>query len=145
MISKTCKYAIRATIYVASKSNESNKLSSIEIAKEIDAPAPFIGKILQTLNKHRIINCTKGPYGGFYCIQPQLSIPVIDIVSAIDGLSIFKECILGLHECSAEHPCPMHHSYKKTRDKMQECFETTTIGNLAKSLNKGSVFINNVF
>lgn len=144
MISKSCKYAIRAAIFIASKSNESNKLSSMEIAQEIDAPAPFTGKILQTLNKHRIINCTKGPYGGFYCIPPQLSIPIIDIVSAIDGLSIFKECLLGLHDCSDEHPCPMHHIYNKTRDKMKECFETTTIGGLAKNLNRGNVFINNI-
>lgn len=144
MISKSCKYAIRAAIFIASKANENVKFSSKEIATEIEAPPMFTGKVLQTLHKHRIINCIKGPYGGFYCEKPQLSIPIIDIVNAIDGLSVFTECVLGLHECSDEHPCPMHHTYAKTRDKMEECFKITTIGSLAKTLNKGSVFINNL-
>lgn len=144
MISKSCKYAIRAAIFIASKANEDIKFSSREIAKEIEAPPVFTGKVLQILHKHRIINCIKGPHGGFYCEKPQLSVPVIDIVNAIDGLSVFKECVLGLHECSAEHPCPMHHTYQTTRDQVKECFQTTTVGSLAKTLNKGQVYINNL-
>lgn len=144
MISKSCKYAIRAAIYIASRINGNVKLSVKEIAKGIDAPEAFTGKILQTLTKHRIVTSLKGPYGGFYCEKPQLNLPIINIVNAIDGLSVFKECVLGLHECSDKHPCPMHHQYANTRDKMLKSFEQTTIASLAKNLNKGLVFINNM-
>lgn len=143
MISKSCKYAIRATVYIASKAGENIKLSVKEIAKGIEAPEAFTAKVLQSLNKHRIVTSMKGPYGGFYCEKSQLNLPIIDIVNAMDGLSVFKECVLGLHECTDEHPCPMHHQYAITRNSMQQSFKDTTVANLAESLKKGAVYINN--
>lgn len=144
MISKSCKYAIRASIFIASKANEGIKLSVKEIAGEIEAPEAFTAKILQALNKHRIITSLKGPYGGFFAEKPQLDLPVIDIVNAIDGLAVFRECGLGLHTCSDSHPCPMHFEYAKTRDKMLKSFRENTIGNLAENLKEGAVYVNNV-
>lgn len=143
MISKSCKYAIRAAIYIASKSKDNIKLSVKEIAKGIDAPEAFTAKVLQVLNKHRIVTSLKGPYGGFYCEKPQLKIPIINIVNAMDGLFVFRDCVLGLHECSDEHPCPMHHQYAKTRDSMLRSFQETTIAKLAGDLNEGSVHVKN--
>ena len=88
MISKSCKYAFRATILLASKSEEGVKLSVKEIAEEIEAPQAFTGKVLQILKKHSIINSLKGPYGGFFCEKRHLKIPAIEIVNAIDGLTM---------------------------------------------------------
>lgn len=144
MISKSCKYAIRASVFIASKAEEDIKLGVKEIAAEIEAPAAFTGKILQTLNKHKIVTSLKGPYGGFYCEAYQLNLPVIEIVNAVDGLSVFRECVMGLHECSDEHPCPMHHKYSKTRDLLMRTFQETTLGSLAEDLSNGAVHIKNL-
>lgn len=144
MISKSCKYAIRATIFIASKAKEDSKVGVKEIAKEIEAPVAFTGKILQILNKNNIVTSLKGPYGGFYCEENQLDLPIIEVVRAIDGLAVFNDCIFGLHQCSDEHPCPMHHQYAKTRDQMQASFQKTTVGDLAEDLTEGSVFIKNL-
>lgn len=144
MISKSCKYAFRAVILLASKSEQNVKLSVKEIAEEIEAPPAFTGKVLQMLKKHNIINSLKGPYGGFFCEKRHLKLPVINIVNAIDGPSIFEECILGLHDCSSERPCPMHERHSKTKDLLIKSFEETTIENLASGLNEGHVFITNV-
>ena len=144
MISKSCKYAMRAAILLASKSNEDVKLSAVEVAKEIEAPQAFTGKVLQILKRHRIISSLRGPYGGFFCEEHQLSIPIINIVNAVDGLAVFNECVLGLNQCSSEHPCPMHHQYIETSNKMKQLFEETTLGELAFSLNHESVFITNI-
>lgn len=144
MISKACKYGIRATIFVASRAEEDIKLNVKQIAKEVDAPEAFTAKILQVLNKHRIITSLKGPYGGFYIEQFQLDQPVINIVNAIDGMSVFRECGLGLKQCSEKHPCPMHDQYKITRDTLLNAFQQTTIGQLAHGVNSGTSFINNL-
>ena len=144
MISKACKYAIRATIFVASKQEEGIKLNIKDIAREVDAPEAFTAKILQVLNKTRIITSLKGPYGGFYIEDYQLQQPVINIVNAIDGMSVFQECGLGLKQCSATHPCPMHDQYKIARDALQDAFQNTTIGQLAEQVNEGGSCINNL-
>lgn len=144
MISKSCKYAIRAVIFVASKMEDDVKLSVKEISKGIDAPEPFTAKILQLLTKHKIIASLKGPYGGFFIEPFQFDQPIIDIVNAVDGLSVFKECGLGLKQCSERHPCPMHNEYKAIRNKLLKTFETVTVRKLVNTLNEGNSYIHNV-
>lgn len=143
MISKACKYGIRAVIFVASKQGEGIKLNIKQIAREVDAPEAYTAKILQVLSKHRIITSLKGPYGGFFIEEFQLEQPVINIVNAVHGMSIFRECSLGLLKCSETHPCPMHDQYKIARDALLDAFQGTTIRQLALTVNNGGSFINN--
>ncbi|HYK77243.1 MAG TPA: Rrf2 family transcriptional regulator [Daejeonella sp.] len=144
MISKACKYGIRAALFVASKAESGEKLNVKEIAREVEAPEAFTAKILQTLNKHQIITSLKGPYGGFFIEAYQLDQPVIHIVNAIDGMAIFKECGLGLKNCNEKHPCPMHFKYKEARDALYNAFQQTTIGQLASDINGGNSFLSNL-
>lgn len=60
MFSKACEYAIRAALYIAVKSIDGSKLGIKEIAKEIDSPAHFTAKILQTLSREGIIFIHQG-------------------------------------------------------------------------------------
>ncbi|RXJ44325.1 RrF2 family transcriptional regulator [Gelidibacter gilvus] len=143
MISKSCKYAIRATVFIASKARENIKVSIKEIAEEIEAPVAFTGKILQTLNKNKIVTSLKGPYGGFYCDEIQLDSPIIEVVRTIDGMGVFTDCIFGLHQCSDSHPCPMHFQYAKNRDEIYHSFKNTTIRSLADNLSTGIAFLKN--
>jgi len=142
MISKSCKYGLRAAVFVASKASDGSKLSVKEIAHEIEAPEAFTAKILQILNKHRIITSLKGPYGGFYIEQYQLEQPVLNVVKAIDGMSVFIECGFGLKNCSEKRPCPMHFKYKAVRDTLLLAFEEASIGSLATDFNAGGSFLN---
>lgn len=143
MISKSCKYAIRAAVFIASQAKDGVKLGVKNIAAEIEAPQAFTGKILQTLNRNKIVTSLKGPYGGFFCQPFQLSIPLIDIVHAMDGPAVFQECVMGLHNCTDDHPCPMHHKYAETRDQLLKTFQETTLEILAEDLSKGAVHIRN--
>ena len=143
MISKACKYGIRAAIFVASKKKEGLKLNIKEIAREVDAPEAFTAKILQVLNKNHIITSLKGPYGGFFIEDYQLDQPIINVVNAIDGMAIFSECGLGLKQCSSIHPCPMHEQYKIARDALHNAFQKTSIRQLAEQVKEGGFYINN--
>ena len=66
MFSKSCKYALRAVLYLAANTNESKKAGAKVIAETLDVPRPFLSKILQQLSRHQLIASTKGPHGGFY-------------------------------------------------------------------------------
>ena len=66
MLSLTCKTAIKAVIYLASKFDTGEKSGIKEIAEFIDASEHTVGKMLQTLVKDGVINSAKGPSGGFY-------------------------------------------------------------------------------
>jgi Rrf2 family transcriptional regulator, iron-sulfur cluster assembly transcription factor len=144
MFSKATEYALRATIYIARKSNQDKKPGIAEIAKAIDSPQPFTAKILQQLTKgNKVISSVRGPNGGFFITEKALELPVRAILQALDEDEILHKCVLGLRKCSEVKPCPMHDEYKVIRKQLIQLFESTTIRNLAESYRTQNVFINN--
>jgi Rrf2 family protein len=137
MLSLTCKTAVKAVIYLASKYEQGTNAGIKEIAEYIDGNEHTVGKLLQTLVKDGIINSIKGPSGGFHISREQLKKPIIAIVEAIDGRGTFKECGLGLSKCSATHPCPIHDEYKISRDYLEKLFSQKKIIDLCEPVNKG--------
>lgn len=141
MLSFTCKTAIKAVIYLASKFDKGENAGIREIAEYIDASEHTVGKLLQTLVRQRVINSVKGPSGGFYVSPDQIKKPIISIVEAIDGKRVFKECGLGLSKCSATHPCPIHNEYKDARDMVEKLFTQKKIADLCEPVNCGMAYL----
>ena len=141
MLSLTCKTAIKAVVYLASKYRSGANAGIKEIAENIDASEHTVGKLLQTLVRQGIINSLKGPSGGFYISKEQLKKPIIAIVEAIDGKHVFRECGLGLSKCSATRPCPIHNGYKAGRDILEELFNKKKIIDLCAPVNTGLAYL----
>ena len=143
MFSKSCEYAIKAMICVSQKSKDGRRVGVAEIAESIDAPRHFIAKILQELSRKNLVRSVKGLNGGFYLEKTDLNISIADIVKAIDGDRIYKECVLGLKACSHQNPCPMHDEYAVIKKKLINMLEHNTIGNFKERLNSGMFFLKN--
>lgn len=127
MFSKSCEYAIKACIYVAHNKKEGTCIGIKKVAMGIKAPEHFIAKILQQLAAKKILISVKGPNGGYYMTDQQLALPILEIVHAIDGDRLFTTCVLGLENCHAENPCPMHFEYAKVRLSIKHILESNTI------------------
>lgn len=141
MLSNTCKAAIKAVIYLASKEKSGENSGVKEIAKFINVSEHTVSKVLQTLVKQKIINSIKGPTGGFYITPEQREQPIIKIVDTIDGKDVFNECGLGLSKCSSSHPCPIHNEYKKGREIIQTLFKTKKISALCEPVENGLAYL----
>jgi Rrf2 family iron-sulfur cluster assembly transcriptional regulator len=142
MFSKACEYAIRASILIATKSNDGERTSLKEISKDIDSPEAFTAKILQQLVRNNIIDSIKGPTGGFIIEKSKLDeIKLRDIVFAIDGDQIYSGCGLGMKACSEKHPCPVHNQFKIVRNGLCEMLETTDLKQLVFGLKNGLTFL----
>ena len=141
MLSNTCKTAIKAVIYLASKDENGEKMGVKEIALQINASEHTVSKILQNLVRQKIINSIKGPTGGFYITKAQQLQPLINIVDTIDGKDLFNACGLGLSQCSSAHPCPIHDHYKKGRELIHELFTTKTISVLCEPVENGLAYL----
>ncbi len=141
MLSNTCKTAIKSVIFLSSKFETDEKSAIKEIAEHIEASEHTVGKILQTLVKQDVVKSMKGPTGGFYITRQQWCQPIINIVEAIDGKQVFKECGLGLSKCSEKHPCPIHHLYKEGREIIETLFKEKKISDLSSSVNSGVAYL----
>ena len=141
MLSLTCKTAIKAVIYLASKFELNEKAGIKEIAEYIDASEHTVGKMLQTLVKENVINSAKGPTGGFYVNVKQKSQPILNVVVAIDGKDVFTQCGLGLSRCSATRPCPIHNDYKAVRELFESVCRLKKISDLCDPVNDGLAYL----
>lgn len=141
MLSLTCKTAIKAVIYLASRTDLGARPGINEIAGAINANEHTVGKLLQTLVKQKVINSAKGPSGGFYISGEQQKRPIMTIIEAIDGNAIFTECGLGLSKCSAAHPCPIHDDYREGRILLEKLFKTRRIIDLCGTVSNGSAYL----
>lgn len=115
-------------LYIASQSMRERRVKISDIVQNTGSPEAFTGKILGLLSRNRLLDSYTGPNGGFEISQEKLKhITIAQIVRAIDGDSFFEGCALGLSQCDANNPCPMHHSVVRIREKMFDVLQHTTV------------------
>lgn len=138
MLSNTCKYGLRAVLYLSVFSSEKRKIGIKEISEKLHIPSPFLGKILQSLARQKILHSTKGPNGGFYLARLPEEITLMDIVIIIDGADIFDTCLLRACKCSDREPCGIHDNITSLRGELKNFFINQTIGDLAAEFKRDS-------
>ena len=140
LLSNTCQYAIRASIYLALNGGDKGKIGIKRMAEELDIPAPFLSKILQNLVKDKILSSTKGPHGGFGLAKDSYDISMLEIIQVIDGNGIFEDCLIGLRSCKEKGhdvvPCPMHRKFRPISNQLYNLFQKESIGLLAKEIKE---------
>jgi Rrf2 family iron-sulfur cluster assembly transcriptional regulator len=139
MLSNTCKYAVRALIYLGKYSSDGTKIGIKKISSDLLIPTPFLGKILQNLVKQKILVSTKGPNGGFGLGKKPDEISLYDIVRIVDGEDFFKNCLIGLQPCAThaanEKPCPVHQRFGPIRAQLLLFYKETTIAEILGDIN----------
>ncbi|MCI2229524.1 Rrf2 family transcriptional regulator [Polaribacter sp. MSW13] len=144
MFSKTCEYGLRAVIYIAQQAKTNEKIGITAIADAIDSPQAFTAKILQQLTKNNIVQSIKGPFGGFYIDEQNLqNISLNNIVQVLEGNRIYTGCGLGLHQCNAEKPCPLHFKFIEIRENLKKMLENTTLLELSSDKSITDYYLKN--
>jgi Rrf2 family protein len=115
MLSNSTRYGIRAVIYLAGRPDKKIQTGITTISRDLDLPAPFLAKILQQLVRHKILNSSKGPHGGFSLLKDPKEITLFEIVKVIEGDDIFNNCIIHNLSCREVHErgeeCILHSDY----------------------------------
>lgn len=136
MLSNSCKYGIRAVVYIASRQKDNGKTGIKQISEDLGLPTPFLAKILQQLARHKILISLKGPHGGFSLLKEPKKITLLDIIRIIDGDEVFTSCIMHNTTCTfaikGKRTCPLHDDYSTIRTEMGDMFGSRTIYDLVK-------------
>lgn len=141
MFSKTFGYALRATTFVSIHGREGKKIGLQELSQNLVIPYHFLGKIMQDLVRHGIMDSFKGPSGGFYANAQTSDTPLLDILKITDGSLVFDQCALNIKRCNADHPCPLHKDFAACRNGMLQAMSGKTIGILAAEVETGDTFL----
>lgn len=135
LLSKSCVYGLRAAIFLATRDN-SQFMPIKKMSDTLEISHHFLTKILQQLTANNLLDSYKGPNGGVKLKNPPSEITLMDIVLAIDGPDLLKQCALGLPGCGHQNPCPMHDEWAKTRESIRHMLESSTLEALATRSKK---------
>lgn len=135
IFSKKCELALQAVLFLSIKKGDVI-FNAQEVSDELKVPKEFVSKMMQTLTESGIIGSKKGKNGGFYLARRPSQIKLIEIVEAIDGLSVFNNCVLGFPNCSKDHPCPVHDKWGKIRDDAFKMLSKETLEQLKEKTVK---------
>ncbi len=136
MLSATCKYGIRAVIFIASKSDQKINTGLKEITEKLNIPQPYLAKILQILARKKILHSSKGPHGGFYLMIPASKLTLMDVIDAIDGRNFFDSCYVTGERCNFDNPdnglCVLHNDLRQEKVRLEKFFSSKTIESLVR-------------
>lgn len=91
MLTQTADYALRALIYLA-HSVEDGYHQTRDLAKALNIPTNYLGKILQLLGHQEIVESQRGMNGGFRLAKLPEQVRLYDVLYALDALPSDNEC-----------------------------------------------------
>lgn len=132
LYSKRCEHAIRAFTHLR-LNNGAKRFKAKTLCRRARVPESSTRKVFQELVREGFLVAARGPGGGYELIQEPSEITLLNIIEAVDGDAVYKDCVLGLRECNASMPCPMHHVWQDAREGLLEQLESTTLAKLIAS------------
>ena len=114
LITRNTDYAIRALAFIAK--HEKKILSVTQLVERLKIPRPFLRKILQILNKKKLLSSYKGQGGGFRLAVTPDRIRLLDLIEVFQGRFRLNECAFKKRICPNIKSCEL----KKRIDRIQK-------------------------
>jgi Rrf2 family protein len=129
MLSGTAEYALRAVVYLAGCGAET-PVRAVELARAVDVPANYMGKILHELARAGILKSARGKRGGFQLAAAADQLPLLSVVAQFDKLGEERKCLMGRAKCSDHDPCATHERWGQVAERIDEFFRNTTVADV---------------
>ncbi len=131
MMSKKCKYALKALVRLA-RNYKQGYLSIGIIAEEENIPKKFLEQILLELKRTKLVNSKQGIGGGYYLLKPPQEISVAELHRIFDGPIALTPCASLYYyetcdDCPNEELCYLRKEMIAIRDKTRTIMTETTL------------------
>jgi Rrf2 family protein len=134
MLSKKCKYAIHALVYLAERYQQ-GPVHIQEIAEAQRIPKKFLEAILLELRNAKVLHSKKGKGGGYYLYKSPAEVNLIDIIRLMDGAIAMLPCVSlnyyePCEECRDEKTCGIRKTFIGIRDQTLKFLSESTLARI---------------
>jgi Rrf2 family protein len=129
-LSKKADYALMAVKHLALRQDAAS-CSAREIAEAYEIPLELLAKVLQRLVRSRLLVSVQGTRGGYRLGRPPATIPVADVIQAVDGPLTVTACSDEDHNCEQYSKCSIRDPLWRIRERIAEALGTVTIAEMA--------------
>ncbi|MGN6379610.1 MAG: RrF2 family transcriptional regulator [Gaiellales bacterium] len=127
--SRAADYGLRAVIQIA-RAPDGELVTRLAVARAVNAPPSVLAQALASLVRSGLLIAQAGPRGGYRLARPAADIPVLEVVTAIDGEERNERCVLRDGACNIDNPCPFHTFFAHAKDQFQDALRTTTLADV---------------
>ena len=135
MISKKCKYAIHALVYMGKEPHEKFLIKDISVACRI--PKKFLESILLDLKKAGVLGSKQGKGGGYFLRRETSEVNLAEVVRLFDGAIAAVPCATykfyeSCAECEDEETCSVRDAFLQIRNATVELLKGNTLEDLIR-------------
>jgi Rrf2 family protein len=130
LINREVDYAMRALVYIAGKG--SAVASASEMAVPLGVARPFLRKILQILNRKKILVSRKGRGGGFVLAKKPENIFLSDLMEIFQGPVSLNDCIFEERICQNYGTCSLRGKLAAVEETMLAGIKSISLKTLIK-------------
>ena len=121
MMSKKCKYAIKALICLSENYQKGNMFTA-DIAKKGNIPKKFLEQILLDLKHAGFVGSNQGYRGGYYLIKAPREINLAEVYRVFDGAIALVPCVSvnyyeKCEDCTDELACTIKREFAKIKEQ----------------------------
>jgi Rrf2 family protein len=134
-------YGIRALIELTHHFGEPKPTQSGEIAARQAIPESYLEQLLTTLRRAGFIRSVRGPQGGHALIRDPQTLPVSEVIVALEGSILPIDCLDESSACSKGGGCAQREMWMAVREAILGVLDNTTIADLAerdRAVNAGA-------
>ena len=129
-LSKKADYALMAMKHLATRQDAAASCSAREIAEAYEIPLELLAKVLQRLVRARLLISVQGTRGGYRLGRAAPTIPVADVIQAVDGPVTVTACSPNDHRCEQYSKCSIRDPLWRIRGRILEALTTVSVADL---------------
>jgi Rrf2 family protein len=130
IIRRNTDYALRAMVELADRFGN-GPVATKELSDRQNIPYQLACKLLQRLNKARIVKSTMGPAGGFVLSSNPSKITVRQVVEAVQGPVRLNRCLLDKKLCPLSRNCTINPELDRLQKNIDVFLERLTLKQLS--------------
>jgi Rrf2 family protein len=130
MLTQTADYALRALVYLAHDPEDAYHQTR-DLARALNVPANYLGKILQLLGHRRIVESQRGMNGGFRLARLPEQVRLFDVIDALDAVPKDPECPM-LTGARQMEMCVLHRRFAAATADYVRFLKGTTLGDVLR-------------
>lgn len=128
-LTRAGEYAVRCALYLSFQ-GEGILTRRKDIARIMDIPDQFLGKIAQQLSRARIIEIVQGSRGGYRLIIAPEKLTLLEVVEAVIGEIFLNDCLINPDVCNRISACAIHEVWARARDQLRQTLREATFAGL---------------
>lgn len=127
MFSQTVEYALRAIVFLATRTPDA--CTTDQIAQATQVPKPYLSKVLQNLGREGIVRSQRGIGGGVTLLKLPRDLTILEVVNAVEPIARIHTCPLGL-KSHGKNLCPLHRRMDDALASVETAFGGTTLAEI---------------